>query len=445
MMQLLATLAPQTVEHDGQIARSQEHYAIRGAGFQTQQEWLRPPQNTWSARAEDFDSNPRGTLSALGKSASLGALIDASRHHNPEDPGQAFGDSSRTWLLSTPCKESTAAPIVLPLLPARKAHPQTFREALVFTRPKQWSPWWDEAEGGEAVEGEEDDEGADESEAQKTVLAAAVAEKEDKETTRRKHRLKKAPLENGDPESLWSPFALQARRYGADVTIAGKRLRPSTADLFKYKFELVEPEPEWHHMQQRSSAAAVVLEAESTSAPSGMARSSSDGKIARRNPWRTPGVKPPAAGRLPRQRGQAQVHATAAAPPQAAPPPQPPAQPMRAERLRRPGSDGGVGRSVLLTEVGLDAEEVLEKPRLKHGPAGPWSSNAKLSIVRDLLDGYAADPLGGGPAGRSRPASSSAADFLERYVERQAEIERLLDERRAGVISAGPSVQSAPF
>mmetsp|Transcript_31880 Transcript_31880/g.80820 ORF Transcript_31880/g.80820 Transcript_31880/m.80820 type:complete len:425 (+) Transcript_31880:92-1366(+) len=424
MMHPLATLAPQTVEHGGQTSCSQEQHSIRGAGCQTQQEWLRPPQNTWSARAEDFDSNPRGTLSALGKSASLGALIDANRRHNSE--------------------ESTAAPIVLPLLPARKAHPQTFREALVFTRPKQWLPWWDEAEGGEAMEGE-DDEGADESEALKTVLAAAVAEKEEKETTRRKHRLKKAPLESGDPESLWSPFALQARRYGADVTIAGKRLRPSTADLFKYKFEPVEPEPEWHHMQQRSSAAAVVLEAESTSAPSGMARSSSDGKIARRKPWRTPGIKPPAAGRLPRQRGQAQVHATAAAAPQAAPLPQPPAQPMRAERLRRPGSEGGVGRSVLLTEVGFDAEEVLAKPRLKHGPAGPWSSNAKLSIVRDLLDGYAADPLGGGPAGRSRPASSSAADFLERYVERQAEIERLLDERRAGGRSAGPSVQSAPF
>lgn len=71
-------------------------------------------------------------------------------------------------------------------------------------------------------------------------------------------------------------------------------------------------------------------------------------------------------------------------------------------------------------------------PRLP--PARPqlWESSSKLGIVRDLLDGYAADPL---PASKHGMPTTGAEEqqerqqFLTQYVEKQASIERLLEDR----------------
>lgn len=78
-------------------------------------------------------------------------------------------------------------------------------------------------------------------------------------------------------------------------------------------------------------------------------------------------------------------------------------------------------------------------PRLP--PARPqlWESSSSLGIVRDLLDGYAADPL---PAslktstaskhGMPTPGAEEQQErqqFLTQYVEKQASIERLLEDK----------------
>jgi len=73
------------------------------------------------------------------------------------------------------------------------------------------------------------------------------------------------------------------------------------------------------------------------------------------------------------------------------------------------------------------------KPPLAAGPAGLWDSQSRFHVVRDLLDGYAADPLTGTGVpdeGMVRPGSSGG--FLEKYVAQQAEIERLLTQQLQG-------------
>jgi len=84
--------------------------------------------------------------------------------------------------------------------------------------------------------------------------------------------------------------------------------------------------------------------------------------------------------------------------------------------------------------------------RLPAGPSGLWDMSSHLRVVRDLYDGYASDPLGAAPRMGRRLSSDSASDtisgsstpsqptmhrgkFLEKYVERQAEIENLLERK----------------
>mmetsp|Transcript_10976 Transcript_10976/g.23069 ORF Transcript_10976/g.23069 Transcript_10976/m.23069 type:complete len:565 (-) Transcript_10976:58-1752(-) len=80
------------------------------------------------------------------------------------------------------------------------------------------------------------------------------------------------------------------------------------------------------------------------------------------------------------------------------------------------------------------------KVRLPGGRTRIWETTSSLSIVRDLYDGYAADPLGSKPplakvpSGLLPPTSGAVwsdkrAKFLEKYVEKQAEIEQLLEQR----------------
>merc|ERR1711972_540371 len=82
-------------------------------------------------------------------------------------------------------------------------------------------------------------------------------------------------------------------------------------------------------------------------------------------------------------------------------------------------------RAACLSAVAsCEPSESPHKPSQRQLPVKPvFRPAACLRVVRDLLDGYAADPLGA-----PRPGSSGL--FFERYVERQAEIEHLLEQQQ---------------
>jgi hypothetical protein len=81
-------------------------------------------------------------------------------------------------------------------------------------------------------------------------------------------------------------------------------------------------------------------------------------------------------------------------------------------------------------------EEADGRPRLPEGRPDLWESRSNMASVRDLLDGYAANPLSPSPHRRCRGVAHSTDNkdgrpdssfgFLEGYVERQKQIERLL-------------------
>lgn len=96
----------------------------------------------------------------------------------------------------------------------------------------------------------------------------------------------------------------------------------------------------------------------------------------------------------------------------------------------------------LPSAVGFGGGRSSSLPRLPAGPAGLWDSHSSLRIVRDLYDGYAADPLAQDSPGKhsfaedsdsssaSQPAKASKHHrVLKKYIERQAEIESLLDKK----------------
>jgi len=96
-------------------------------------------------------------------------------------------------------------------------------------------------------------------------------------------------------------------------------------------------------------------------------------------------------------------------------------------------------------------------PRLPAGPTGLWDSHSNLHIVRDLYDCYAADPLSqeskghrlsmdSSSSGAPSPSTSKAVkpQFLERYLDRQVEIEKLLEHKWSGEVGVlPPLVQSS--
>lgn len=97
----------------------------------------------------------------------------------------------------------------------------------------------------------------------------------------------------------------------------------------------------------------------------------------------------------------------------------------------RRGQRSGLRREVTEAASAAAAAVTGIKPHLSAGPAGLWDTQSRLHVVRDLLDGYAADPLtgtGGPEEGMVRPGSSGG--FLEKYVAQQAEIERLLSQQQ---------------
>lgn len=92
--------------------------------------------------------------------------------------------------------------------------------------------------------------------------------------------------------------------------------------------------------------------------------------------------------------------------------------------------------------VAKSSEFMLEapKPQSPVGAAGLQDDRHRLRIVRDLLDGYAADPLQEyngrytfdpfGEGGWERVDGGSSGDFLQGFVEKQEQIEHLLQQQQ---------------
>mmetsp|Transcript_146525 Transcript_146525/g.365385 ORF Transcript_146525/g.365385 Transcript_146525/m.365385 type:complete len:413 (+) Transcript_146525:106-1344(+) len=398
----LATPAPHVQPHDGKIARNPDHFSVRAS---SKVHVL--PHSTWTSRGEDFDPNQRSTLSTFGKSLDIG-LADTLRL-----PDDELRD--------------------LPSVPTRKPHPQSFKDALAFSRPKFWPAWWDLDQ--EEIEAEESPRPM-----MKSSSAPLLASEQPRPKLKRGTGIK--PFD-GDPESVLSPFAIQARRYGADVVITGQKLRPSTSALFSYKI-IQQPagsdaRGKWPSAEAEGGGAAdpfpappaAQARATSQSAPHsrGGRRHGQQLGLRHKEPFRGPGYSGRPSNRPPSslhggggsRRGQRQRDAPRHS------------EQQRQQQLgpslsdRRAGSAGTMNLEEGADIIGgqeHEAHRPSPPPRLATlGPGtGLWDGTSKLNTVRDLLDGYAADPLGG-----ARPSSSSS--FLEKYVERQAEIERLLQER----------------
>jgi len=91
----------------------------------------------------------------------------------------------------------------------------------------------------------------------------------------------------------------------------------------------------------------------------------------------------------------------------------------------------------------------LKQPQLPNGRAHIWQDSTPLSSLRDLYDHYAADPVGFTLGAEHRFLSLTASApahvygkrglFLEKYVERQAEIERLLEKEHFADVPAEPA------
>jgi len=91
----------------------------------------------------------------------------------------------------------------------------------------------------------------------------------------------------------------------------------------------------------------------------------------------------------------------------------------------------------------------LKQPQLPNGRAHIWQDSTPLSSLRDLYDHYAADPVGFALGAEHRLLSLTASAparvygkrglFLEKYVERQAEIERLLEKERFADVTPEPA------
>lgn len=105
---------------------------------------------------------------------------------------------------------------------------------------------------------------------------------------------------------------------------------------------------------------------------------------------------------------------------------------------------GTLGQEHCGVPLGLTGKGTTSMPRLATGPAGLWDSHSQFRIVRDLYDSYAADPLANSPVGQRKasvdsdsssasvPSKTPKSKFLGRYLERQAEIEKLLDHTWTG-------------
>jgi hypothetical protein len=305
----------------------------------------------------------------------------------------AFGTKTRC-LLEEQDPSSTQrlrATQELPPLPARRAYPQTFQERLLLARPKHWPQWWDEDFDPES----EDEVSSLESPASRSASRAkpkieATSSCPDLHGPGGRHERRRTTFFDGDPESLLSPFALKARKYGADVVLTGQKLPVPIP-----QFEITMPGPLDGFLDMltpRSESKASGRASSTSAAPK--VRSLSQGALrAKRQPQST--------GRPAKcyRRGGSQVSSVSW---QSSNAPLALLQGAKAPPLQRDPS----------------------KPKLPKGPAGLWDKSTKLLAVREVLDGYAADPL------VMRPGSS--AGFLERYVERQVEIERLLRERQGG-------------
>jgi len=327
----------------------------------------------------------RQTLVALARSTSEAGLLRDEQRAKPKTGG------------------------LLPPLGVKHAHPQSYRDTLAYSRPALW-PWTDI--NPEDLEDEEEDYSP-----QKSLAPSSSAPQLGYSTSEMEHRRRSVrgggPFE---PESLLSPFALQARRFGADVLITGQRLRPSTGSLFSWTIiDAEDDRPDSDRTPQKEPHSPA--QALATSSTAGSPVPAAKRQPAARQPFRVPGVvnSPWSSGARPatvphrrgRRKGGRQQQALGGA--------------------ARPADQGPAG--LLDASVVASRAEQESALRLPAGPAGMWDNISSLSAVRELHDRYAADPLAVAPPALGDDGDGASVDFLRSYVERQAEIERLLHER----------------
>ncbi|CAK0899844.1 unnamed protein product [Prorocentrum cordatum] len=116
---------------------------------------------------------------------------------------------------------------------------------------------------------------------------------------------------------------------------------------------------------------------------------------------------------------------------------------LRQSAVTCPGGFGMLGSRPALAPEG-------ERQRLSPGDGNLWASYSDFAVVRELYDGYAADPLAApektmpraGTAVGGGSLDAGPDDFLGRYLDRQAEIEGLLKQRPARRFP--PSLAASP-
>mmetsp|Transcript_1830 Transcript_1830/g.5440 ORF Transcript_1830/g.5440 Transcript_1830/m.5440 type:complete len:421 (-) Transcript_1830:426-1688(-) len=398
----------------------------------------------------------RNPSSPLAQQSPLGAR--KARHRfgrcdglEPQELRPTLGAFARNaaegWMDATLSSATTLASATspkcarLPPVGVKRAYPQTFKDILAYSRPAQW-PWMEE---------EEDEDSESEDSPRKSLAAsssAPVMGYMPSEVPEPRRRSVRSVASHNDPESMLSPFALQARRFGADVVITGQRLRPGSGTLLKWRLDGGGSRPA-SFTGEAGDGAGTPAEAQDAQLRRS-ASAASDGRRPKR--------------RQPRPREPFRVGIARPPPPQTSPPTRmkrPPsnAPPQRQQPPRQHGvssrelagldqsADQGVQRpasgaenvfSMTMPQNVNAPDDAIGRNRLPAGPAGLWEGISELKAVRELHDIYAADPLGWSPPRRPGERPSSANGFLEKYVERQAEIERMLQERMGSPASPQP-------
>jgi len=348
------------------------------------------------------------------------------KEDRPEDPQEEAGSPSmrvksrtkyaeeeeREWV---PPPEGTLS--LLPALPMARAFPQSFTQTMAFAKPQRW-PMWFEQEQWEASSDSEPEEQSSSSKKKK---------KKDKDgsrpsTSEKRKRPKKLP-----PDYL-SPFALEVRSMDADVLVTGMKLDRLMKKPEKPRWE--EPEEVKEEGRRRRSFSKdpeLVSSRPQTAEPEPPKESpkpppKAPVPLKERPPWRSV-----AKGDEPWQR-QEQGRKSGR---------------KGASDARRGPKDMLRSESVPALSSGTSIQDALTPlTPLTRGHAELWRGSSKFLAVRELFDSYAADPISASALSRSAPGAADGddaapADFLAHYVERQAEIERLLHQKAVPLMERG--------
>mmetsp|Transcript_82413 Transcript_82413/g.212342 ORF Transcript_82413/g.212342 Transcript_82413/m.212342 type:complete len:382 (-) Transcript_82413:275-1420(-) len=314
----------------------------------------------------------------------------------------------------------------LPALPRATAHPQTFVQTMDFIKPTRW-PFWFEMEEEQGVEEDEDNELYDEYERYeqwggngiKEATSSTINGVDCPKFVSPAPPRKKEPAK---PPSYLSPFAEQVRQMGGDVVVTGKKL-----DMLK------KPKPHWDDFgppaeESRHTSSTTVLSQDPIRRPKEGTKAAKAMAMKVRPTWRGPSKSD-----NPWRRGDGRDLKKGVTLPSSLS--RSPSAPSLLQGI------GAILQGYAASQASLHMPVDDSHPRLAAGRAELWDGSEKLSAIRDLLDAYAADPLRASPQLRTggttetgRPSSSSSASFLAHYVERQADIERLLNEKAVPLV-----------